>query len=111
LAGTLFQLLGCRLVNIAAGGAAVLTPEPPGVGEPIWVRLVADPIPTEAARGVVLGVTAVGPDEYLARIRFDDPCPPGLWQAAVEGPERYRVLDQLSAGTAIRPRPSPRRLA
>ncbi len=82
--GMEFLTIAVRLIDISRGGAALETPEPPPVGEPVWLCLQGTRWSGSAA-GTILGESPIDPERGFHRVRleFEKPCPDKLFEMAV----------------------------
>jgi hypothetical protein len=83
-AGTEFLTIATRLVDISRGGAALVTPEPPPVGEPVWLCLKG-PRWSGSTQATVLGHSLLDPalGQHRVRLTFLKECPEGLYESAL----------------------------
>lgn len=79
-----FEVVAAAVVNISRGGALLQTDYEPCVGERLWFCLHSDRW-VGSASATVLESTPDASGQRSVRIAFDEPCPDGLYHAAVLG--------------------------
>ena len=100
-----FHMNNALMIDLSRGGARVFLDAPPPAGRSIWV-FIETPKLNSVVPARVLDVRPTKTGQCVARIAFDEPCPYGVFEAAVCGlapvdPKRRR------ARAAAAPTPPP----
>ncbi len=79
-----FQMNDALMIDLSRGGARVFLDAPPPTGRSIWV-FIETPKLNSVVQARVLDVQSTRTGQCVARIAFDEPCPYGVFEAAVCG--------------------------